>query len=196
MRRIQLDDNGDLVASYERKLIGGLNRWYMFDNNYIKTVTAGATSSANIIRYYHIKPPRPVTINGVSISISTSITGNFRCGIYDMTVIDNAFRPNNLIIDCGEQSSSGTGYKTFSITPTNLESTDYFLATLSSAATGYQGFVNSATMADIFGVASPTGNAVSAFTESYTYAPLPATANPTGEDTRYVAALFRVTGFL
>ncbi|AND75657.1 hypothetical protein [Nostoc phage A1] len=201
MRELKLNDNGRISAEYAKnRLVGGLNRWYSFDNGMLDLI-GNTTNNGGNIRYFPIVIPRPVLIDSATMNVSTALTGGtFRIGIYDNAVVDNKSVPNNRIIDMGEQPLTA-GIKTFPISPFAINDGFYWVAVAPSGNTGFSGVVTKATGYKVLGTSTFVTNADLCLTETFTYASmvngeLPLIANPNAFDTRYMLTLFRVINFL
>ncbi|QLF85060.1 hypothetical protein [Nostoc phage YongM] len=199
MRKLFLNSDGNVEANYDLNIIGGLNKYYSFDNG-VMDIATGTTFTAGFIRYFPIYVPRPVLIDSAIMSVSTLLAGGtFRIGLYENTVISNEFKPGNRIADLGEQNLATTGAKTFSFTSFVLNPGYKYVAVGASGGTGFTGVVSKATMFNQLGVAGFQSNSDMCLTETFTYASmvngeLPLIANATGRDTRYMLSLFRVIG--
>jgi hypothetical protein len=193
MRNLKILDNGNIIGKYEDKMLGGINRFYSFDEGYVDIV-GNTTLTGGSIRYFPIRIYRPVTIDSALMNCSTALaSGTFRIGIYDSNF--------NRVIDMGEQPLGTTGQKPFNFTNINIDEGQYWVAVAPSGNTGFSGAVNRGSMFNVLGVNTWNVNCDMSLIEPFVYAnmvngELPLVGNPTGRDSRYLITLFRVTAFL
>lgn len=113
------------------------------------------------------------TFDRIGVEVTTLSAGNVRLGIYNF---ENGI-PTNLVLDCGEVSTSTTGNKIITINQT-LSAGVYAFAMVFSSTPTLRAFgdINYAVLSHFYGFSSPTsGHLDTGNYASFTYGALPST---------------------
>lgn len=127
----------------------------------------------NVLRGYYITIEKDISIDRLSINVSTGVAGNSVFGVYDLDA--NSY-PNNLIVSTGVNDNSVTGLQNTAVSQT-LTAGNYFACYNSSSAATFRAL----TASDLTNTANPNGvmsgtSPLSGLTVAYVYTgTLPAT---------------------
>jgi hypothetical protein len=154
-------------------------KWWTPSNNALSI--GSLTNVANSIRFQAVIIDRDITISQLGIAVVTigGASTTCRIGIYSN---DSATtQPLTRLVDSGTLALDSTGTKTVTSLSVSLTKGLYWFCYVSNATTGTIAAVANLNMPDVIGVAASLQlGVITGYSQSYTYAALPATVGTLG----------------
>lgn len=148
-------------------------RWY--NNGIFPNANANFTNQL-AIRYVPFYIDRDVTITRLGINVTTIAPASSTCRIGIYTNDANTCQPSSRLVDSGTLALDTTGAKSVTGLSVALTKGLYWLAYVGSANSGTISGIGTNFIFDVKGMANIGAVGFAGFNQTYTYAPLPATA--------------------